>query len=139
MIEGVGVDLIKTSRIEGVLERWSHKFLGRIFSPEELKDMRGPREEGIAARWAAKEALFKAIDPIAKGCRFKWREVEILNTDTGKPYFKLKGPLAGFAARRKWRLHLSLSHDRGRAVAVVVLERHPRSGAEARGFKSRRR
>ncbi len=125
MIVGVGIDTVELDRIARVMDRWPG-FLERILTPRE-REKTGRRVEKVAARWAAKEALFKALDPPRRGLVVRWREVEILNTSTGRPFFVLKGPLASYVKRRRLRLHLSLSHDRGRAVALVLAQGWPRS------------
>jgi len=125
MIVGVGIDVVELDRIARAMDRWP-QFLDRILTPREReKTLR--RVEQVAARWAAKEALFKALDPPRRGLSLGWRDVEVLNTSTGRPFFTLRGSVALYVKRRKLRLHLSLSHDRGRAVALVLAQSVPRS------------
>ncbi len=125
MIVGVGIDTVELERIERAMERWP-RFLDRILTPRE-RARTGERVERVAARWAAKEALFKALDPPSKGLYMGWRDVEVLNTSTGRPFFVVKGRTGRYVKRRNLRLHLSLSHDRGRAVALVLAQGRPRS------------
>ncbi len=125
MIVGVGIDTVELARIERAINRWP-RFLEKILTPREMEGT-GGKIERVAARWAAKEALFKALDPPRRGLFLGWKDVEVLNTSTGKPFFVLKGSVARYVRKRKLRLHLSLSHDRGRAVALVIAQGMPRS------------
>jgi len=138
MIQGLGVDTVEIERIGRVMGRWPG-FLERILTERERAEV-GHAVHRVAARWAAKEALFKALDLPAKGLALSWREIEVRNTSTGRPFFSLSGKIAGLVRRRGWRLHLSLSHDRERATAVVLVEKMPRSRrGMAWGYKSKRR
>lgn len=125
MIVGVGIDMVELERIGRAMERWP-SFLDRILTPREKKGV-GGRLDRVAARWAAKEALFKALDPPSRGLYMGWRDVEVMNTSSGKPYFVLRGRVGRYVKSRNLRLHLSLSHDRGRAVALVLAQGKPRS------------
>ncbi len=110
-------------RIENVLKRYSDRFLGRIFTPRErswlLKHRLSPQR--VAALFAAKEACTKALGTGLKGV--SWREMEILHENSGKPYLNLYGgALRRFQTLGGKSLHLSLSHERHYAVAIVILE-----------------
>ncbi|RLD93770.1 MAG: holo-ACP synthase [Aquificota bacterium] len=122
---GVGIDTVELDRIERAMKRWP-RFLDRILTPRE-KDRVGGRVDRVAARWAAKEALFKALDPPSRGLHMGWRDVEVMSTSSGRPFFVLKGRVGRYVRARNLRLHLSLSHDRGRAVALVLAQGRPRS------------
>ncbi|MGC9356393.1 MAG: holo-ACP synthase [Anaerolineae bacterium] len=118
-----GVDLVEITRVERVLERYGHRFLERIFTPDEVRFSRG-RSPELAARFAAKEAVSKALgvgmlmlSPVGIG----WRDVEVLNDRRGKPTLTLHGQarrLAEAQGLTEWSV--SLSHDGGLAVAFVV-------------------
>lgn len=115
MIIGVGVDLCSVQRLTGSLER-TEALATRLFHPNEL----GKRAESLAARFAAKEALAKAIgDPRI----LSWSEIEIVQDELGKPSFVFHGATAkALADKGDWRFHLSLSHDAELAQAFVVVE-----------------
>ncbi len=116
MIE-TGVDIIEIERIEAALARHGQRFLERVYTPEEIAQCRG-RVESLAARFAAKEAAFKAL-----GVRLGWREVEVHREASGKPRLLLHGQARAMAdklALRSWSV--SLSHSRQHAVAVVVAQ-----------------
>ncbi|MCE9558991.1 MAG: holo-ACP synthase [Armatimonadetes bacterium] len=107
MIKGLGIDVVEVSRIERALE--NPRFLLRILTENELQSPMTTAR--IAGRWAAKEAVAKAIPQIRR-----WHEVEVENDAEGKPAFVFQNPPEGI-------VHLSISHERGIACAVVVWER----------------
>ncbi len=115
MIVGVGVDLVDIGRFERTLER-TPRLLERLFSPAE--QTRSPRS--LAARYAAKEALIKALGG-SDGVH--WTEIEITPEASGRPWFTLTGSTAAVLVERGITgLHLSMSHDAGFATAFVVAE-----------------
>ena len=104
MIVGIGVDLVDIARFERTLER-TPRLLERLFSPAE--QTRSPRS--LAARYAAKEALIKALGG-SDGVH--WTEIEITPEASGRPWFTLTGSTAAVIAERGITgLHLSMSHD----------------------------
>lgn len=115
MIIGIGVDLVDVPRFERSLAR-TPALLQRLFSPGER--MLKPRS--LAARYAAKEALIKALGG-SDGVH--WTDIEIASEPSGRPVFALSGSTASAVdARGITALHLSLSHDAGLATAYVVAE-----------------
>lgn len=118
-----GVDIIELDRIRRALQRYGERFLARIFTPEEIARY-GDRLPELAARFAAKEAVSKALGVginhmSAHGIR--WRDVEVLPDPLGKPVLHLSGraqELAEEQGLREWAI--SLSHGRDYAVAFVV-------------------
>jgi holo-[acyl-carrier protein] synthase len=115
MIVGIGVDLVDVPRFEASLSR-TPRLLTRLFSPAER--MLKPRS--LAARYAAKEALIKALGG-SDGVH--WTEIEVVSAASGKPGFSLTGSTAEVVvARGITAVHLSLSHDAGLATAYVVAE-----------------
>jgi len=115
MIVGIGVDLVDIGRFERTLER-TPRLLERLFSPAE--QTRSPRS--LAARYAAKEALIKALGG-SDGVH--WTEIEITPEASGRPWFTLTGSTAAVLVERGITgLHLSMSHDAGFATAFVVAE-----------------
>ena len=115
MIFGIGVDVCSVERLKQSLEA-TPKLGQRLFTEAELKT----KPESLAARFAAKEALAKALgDPRI----LSWQEVEVLNSELGKPALKLTGASAESVAELGVKTtHLSLTHDAGLAIAMVVLE-----------------
>lgn len=115
MIVGIGVDLVDIPRFERSLER-TPRLLERLFSPGE----RGLNTRSLAARYAAKEALIKALGG-SDGVH--WTEIEITPEESGRPWFTLAGSTADVVAHRGiTSIHLSMSHDAGLAIAYVVAE-----------------
>ena len=115
MIVGIGVDVVDVARFEKSLTR-TPKLTERLFTPTE-RDLPTP---SLAARFAAKEALAKALG--APG-NLKWHDAQIARADDGRPELTISGTVAAAADAlgvRSW--HLSLSHDAGLAVAMVVAE-----------------
>ncbi len=122
----VGVDMIEIPRVQRVLERHPARFLKRVYTPAEVAVCRG-RVPELAARFAAKEAVMKALGTGARSVA--WRDIEVLPDRRGKPLVYLYGgasqraELIGLEA-----IDISLSHLDSFAVAVVVcVQRHPES------------
>ena len=115
MIVGIGVDLVDIPRFERSLER-TPKLMERLFSPAE----RTLRPHSLAARYAAKEALIKALGG-SDGVH--WIDIEIASEPSGRPVFALSGSTAATVAERGIdTVHLSLTHDADVAVAYVIAE-----------------
>jgi len=133
MIVGIGVDVVHIPRIRGAIERWQERFLGRVFTPDELAYARRRRDpaEHLAARFAAKEATLKALGTgLAMGAR--WREVEVRRARGEPPRMALSGRTAALGAARGVRvLHVSLTHDGDYAVAQVLAEGEPGGAGSA--------
>lgn len=124
MIYGIGVDVVMISRIRGALQRWGEKFMRRIFTEEEVAYCMRKRDPApsFAARFAAKEAFFKALGPGQKR-GIRWKEVGVENEKSGRPSFSIHQDRRVFMdAEGIARVHLSLSHDGDFAIAHVVLE-----------------
>ena len=121
MIVGIGVDVVDVTRFGRSLER-TPALRARLFGEDELVLADGsPRHvRSLAARFAAKEALVKAL---AGSTGVRWHDVVVHSDADGAPSLVLSGGAAALAASRgAHRLHLSLSHDAGVAVAYVVAE-----------------
>lgn len=118
MIIGIGIDLVDVPRFERSLAR-TPRLLTRLFSPGE----RVLKPHSLAARYAAKEALIKALGG-SDGVH--WTEIEVASEPSGRPVFRLTGSTAQVIAERGiTAVHLSLSHDAGLAAAYVVAESDP--------------
>ncbi len=113
MIEGIGIDVVDIARFQESLDR-TPAMRERIFTENEAL----LKVSSLAARFAAKEALVKALD--ARDL-FSWHDAEVINQESGKPTFIFTGALAARVAGL--RIHLTLSHDAGIASAMVVIER----------------
>ena len=124
MIVGIGIDVVEIARIRRLRERWQDRFLQRVFTEAELAYAlrRHDPAQHLAARFAAKEATLKALGTgLSMGVR--WREMEVRRPRGQAPCLTLSGRTAELAdARGIRRLHVSLSHDAGLAVAQVLAE-----------------
>ncbi|MDR1899578.1 MAG: holo-ACP synthase [Treponema sp.] len=123
MITGIGIDVVHVRR----LERWRHipGLLERYFHPQELSTAltRGDAaaDLSLAARFAAKEAFGKALGTGLTGIVLK--DIMVLNHHNGRPEVMVLGTaLAAFNASGADRIHISLTHERDNAIAMVVLE-----------------
>ena len=121
MIIGVGIDACEVARVRKALGRHGERFFLKICSPRELEACGdGDQALFLAGRFAVKEAFSKVLDG-AHGVR--WHDVEVLRHANGKPSLQLHDTAIARAASfgvDTW--HISLSHDGGMAVAVVLGE-----------------
>ncbi len=125
MVIGVGTDLIEIRRVQQSMDRFGERFLERIFTAEEIGYCLAKRRnatESFAARFAAKEAGAKALGTgISRGV--SWKELAVRRALGSRPTLHLAGRAAELAAAMGVRrVHLSLTHSREMALAVVVLE-----------------
>ena len=127
MIIGIGIDVVPVERFAESLTR-TPGLRDRLFTDTEQRTSSGSARSGesLAARFAAKEALAKALG--APG-DLHWHDAEVTVGEHGRPHLEVRGTVAGRAAQlgvSSW--HVSLSHDGGIASAVVVAEGFPRAG-----------
>ncbi len=121
--------MIEVARVGEVALRHGDRFLRRIYSEAEILGIHGNREQYLAARFAAKEAAFKALGTGWRGVR--WVEVEVENLPTGQPILKLSGEARAKAdALGATHYHISLTHTAEYAAAQVVLERRAAATSE---------
>ena len=123
MIKGIGIDLIEVGRMARLIAE-DGKFVERVFSAEEIRYCRGKRfrAQHFAVRFAAKEALLKAL-----GCGLRggigWKDISVENDPVGKPVIRLSGKAEKqFGSMKGRRVHLSMSHTRDWAVSCVVID-----------------
>jgi holo-[acyl-carrier protein] synthase len=125
MVIGIGIDIASPARLKQAWGRRGPRLLARLFTPAERADCERARDPwpAYAARFAAKEALLKAL---GTGLRqgLGWQQIEVRHDALGKPQLVLSGRAAAIAAARgATRVHLSLSDLPELAVAQVLLER----------------
>ena len=113
MIDGIGIDVVDIKRFQESVDRTPH-LREKLFTESE----RTKPIQSLAARFAAKEALYKALSP-SHG--LSWHDAEIINHENGRPDFLFRGGIAELIDGAT--VHLSLSHDAGIASAMVVIER----------------
>jgi holo-[acyl-carrier protein] synthase len=124
MILGTGVDIAETARIEQGLERHGDRFTAKVFTPAEIAycDKFKNRAERYAARFASKEAAFKALGT-GWGAGVRWLDVEVTHHASGKPELVLTGRALEVARElHVTRMSISISHSDRYVVAVVIFE-----------------
>ena len=119
MLVGNGVDIIRISRVQQTLDKFGERFVQRVFTSAEAAYCRSRRNPAasLAARFAAKEACFKAVGGTRRPL---WREIEVVRGPNGKPSLKLHGAMA--ALQRDVNFVVALSHEGDQALASVVAE-----------------
>ena len=125
MIYGIGTDLVENERLERIIKKWGERFLERVFSAEEMKYCGRHANPSIhyGARFAAKESFLKALG-IGLGMGIKLCDIEVTNDEHGKPSLGLLGEARDQIQKREIKkIHLSLSHTKQYASAVVLLEK----------------
>lgn len=123
MITGVGIDLVSISRLAQKIE--SRPFVEKIFSAKEIAycESTAKKEQHYAARFAAKEAFLKAT---GKGMTmgFNLKDIEILKNESEQPVIQLHGDFEKSKAKEGWQsIHVSLSHEGDKAIAIVIIEK----------------
>ncbi|MEM1303403.1 MAG: holo-ACP synthase [Planctomycetota bacterium] len=124
MILGIGTDITEVLRIAKMIERHGELFTSRVYTEHEIEycAARKAATQHYAGRWAAKEAVLKALGTgWVKG--ISWRDIEVRNAPSGAPLVRLKGGARDVAERAGIaRIHLSISHCRSHATAYAVAE-----------------
>ena len=118
-----GVDIVSVDRLEGVARRHGQRFLNRVFTREEQLYCESKRFkfEHYAARFAAKEAMMKAME-IRRQNRLRFREIEVKRRPTGKPeIFLSPESRTRFGLPQGIQIELSMAHERRYAVSFVLL------------------
>lgn len=118
------MDLVETARIGRAVDRHGQRFMGRIFTPGELVYCTGKKQVALhlAGRFAAKEACAKALGA-GIGARIGWTDMDISHDAAGKPVMKITGKAQELSRELGVaRVHLTITHTRDHAAAVVVLE-----------------
>ena len=123
-IYGIGTDIVNINRIKNSIRKHNSTFKNRIFTKSEISncEKRKNKIECFAKRFAAKEALFKAV---RKNNKLKFNEIEVQNNRSGAPILLIKGTsqknLKKIFKNKKYKIHLSLSDDKPWAVASVII------------------
>lgn len=125
MILGLGIDLVELKRIQHSYERFGQKFAEKILRPDELTELPAGTQAiaFLAARFAAKEAAVKAL-----GTGFRdgiwFQDFSVQKDELGQPSLKIYGTAQKvFERLGATNIHLSLTHERNTAAAVVILEK----------------
>ena len=119
---GLGTDIVEIVRIGEMIDRHGEAFLNRIYTPEEIRycQKRKHCNEAFAGRWAAKEAVMKALGTgFVRG--IGWQDIEILSEKSGKPYVNIRGGAGEFAKKIGVdRVLITISHCRAYATATAI-------------------
>lgn len=123
MQTALGIDIVEIKRLERISRRWGKGFMEKVYTPKELAYARSKKfpYQHLAARFAAKEAIFKALGEVETNF-VGWKNIEILNDATGKPGVHWHG--SAEVCRKKRGLKgavVSLSHTENYAVASAML------------------
>lgn len=112
-ILGTGIDIIEVEKIKKAIDRWGDHFLSHVFCEEEIAYSQKHKfpSQHFAARFAAKEAVMKAISDNSK---IGWKDIKIINEDNGQPICYLKNEC-------KNNILISLSHTNNYAVASAII------------------
>jgi holo-[acyl-carrier protein] synthase len=115
IIIGTGVDITEVRRLRQAVEKWGKEFLNRVFTQDELETAktRGSLYQYLAGRFAAKEAVFKALGD----AKLNWKDVQILNDEEGKPHCVILNNNRA----KKMDVHVSISHVKSYAVANAII------------------
>jgi holo-[acyl-carrier protein] synthase len=118
MIVGTGVDITEVRRLRQAVEKWGDAFLRRVFNQDELETAkkRVSLYQHLAGRFAAKEAVFKALGDNDLG----WKDVVIFNDNKGRPFCKILKK-----SGRKVNVQISISHVKNYATALAIVTKKP--------------
>lgn len=120
MIHSIGLDIVEVERIKKDTAKYGDKFINRILSVKELEsyDKRMDKDLFLAGRFAAKEAIIKALDKFLTD-RPPYTELQVHNDKTGQPYFELTEAILN--KLNKAAVLLSITHEKKYAAAVVII------------------
>ena len=122
-IIGTGIDAVDIARFEKAVKEKENRFLQRIFTQEELRyiDTKRTRVVHMAGKFAAKEAVKKAL-PDGARIGLSWSDIEILNSQDGKPYVRLHGEAERLAEEKgPFTVLVSISHTRSTAISNAMV------------------
>lgn len=121
MVFGIGIDIIEIDRIKDSVDKYGDNFLNKIYTPIELEYClnKANKYQHLAARFAAKEAVFKALST-GWNKDVGWKDIEIYNEPNGMPLVKLKGDVESFLSNGK-SLKISMSHSRDYVTCVAII------------------
>lgn len=124
-VVGLGIDLVEVARVRRMIERWGERALRRMLTPSELAYVlsRPDPAPHVAARLAAKEAVYKAFQCLPGTGGIGWRDIEVSRDKSGRPAVRFRGNAARiFGATPGLTVQLSLTHSRTAAGAVAILQ-----------------
>jgi len=121
MVIGIGIDIIEIDRIKKSIDDYGDQFLHKIYTENEIKYCLSKKDkyQHLAARFAAKEAIYKAISSNWNS-ELSWQDMEIVNAPNGMPEVMFKGNLEKFLSKDK-ELKISMSHSRDYVTCVAIV------------------
>lgn len=121
MILGIGIDIIEIDRVKESIDRFGDHFLNKIYTPNELEYClsKHNKYQHFAARFAAKEAIYKALSS-EWGREISWQDIDIMNEPNGLPIVKFSGNLAEFVNDNK-AIKISMSHSDNYVACVAIV------------------
>lgn len=116
MVEGIGIDIVKIEKMKSAIEKWGQTFINKVFSAQELENINPGKVyyQRLAARFAAKEAVIKAI---SKKYPLSLTDIVVLNKKNGAPFCKINKESCNV------EILLSISHIEDYAVACAVAQK----------------
>jgi holo-[acyl-carrier protein] synthase len=120
MVNSLGIDVVEVKRVKILMEKWGDRFLHRVFTPLEIAHCNSKKtpEQSLAARFAAKEAILKAIGTgLSQG--ISWTSMEIVSDKNGAPIAKLGKRIKDKIGDKK--ILISMSHTKEYAIAQAIL------------------
>ena len=121
MVLGLGIDIIEIDRIKKSIDEYGSKFLEKVFTENEINysESKFNKFQHYAARFAAKEAVYKALTSGWKE-GLRWKDIEIQNDNSGMPSVKPSGKLKTFLSKNA-QLRISFSHSDNYVTAVAII------------------
>ena len=121
MILGIGIDIIEINRIRESVDKFGDHFLSKIYTPNELEYclQKHNKYQHLAARFAAKEAIYKALSS-EWGREISWQDIDIMNEPNGLPIAKFSGKLEEFINKDK-DIKISMSHSDNYVACVAIV------------------
>jgi holo-[acyl-carrier protein] synthase len=132
MVLGLGIDIIEIDRIRQSIENYGERFLNKVFTPEEIRycNSKFNKFQHYAARFAAKEAVYKALTSGWKSS-LRWKDIEIQNDSAGMPSINTSGKLKSFLSEDA-QLRISISHSESYVTSVAIIFKDNSSSTPAR-------
>jgi holo-[acyl-carrier protein] synthase len=122
---GLGIDLVEVDEAERLLDRWGPRLLNRLLTEAErtyVLRFAHPAQH-LAVRLAAKEAVYKALQSLPGAGEIRWRDIEVVRRDDGRPSIRLLAQAAEIASSAgRLRISVSLTHSKRTAGAVALIE-----------------
>ncbi len=124
MVSGIGVDIVSTVAMSGALTRFGGRLKDRLFTEAEQQICEKKHSPVVhySGKFAAKESFLKALQRENRG-KIRWREIEVLNSPGGQPYFRFSGTAGKALKKRGFCASVSLSHSGEYAIALCLIQK----------------